>query len=741
MEIIYAIINFLILATLIFILGRKMIVNIFSKRKEKINNDLDESEIIETYVPVAPPVEVKNDDIEEKAEDQIAEIINIGEVKSKEIKSFADYIRLEMRKDMLSEIHNDVVETLVEKVEKMLSEEPYLFKIRDSEEEMVDTILSQVQLLPGDVCYLKTRGILYVTLTSAFVLSPHLVEKIENFTRDLLSEVSGKQSFRVKVDSSLIGGLKLRIGDTIYDSTISEQLYQLKHKAEKDTILGNESVEDLINELELDIKKTTKNVHIYQLGRVLTVSDGICWMDGLADIMYGEVVEFACGERGMVLDIQKAKTGCVIYGKYEHIESGSPVRRVGRIASVPVGEPLLGRVVDAIGHAIDGKGRIRTKTKRPIECSAPAILDRAPVCEPLHTGLKAIDSMVPIGKGQRELIVGDRQTGKSAVVVDTIINQKGKDVICIYVAIGQKDTTVADIRTKLEKHDAMKYTTIVCAPASASASLQYIAPFSATAMGEYFMYEGKDVLIIYDDLSKHAVAYRELSLLLHRPSGREAYPGDVFYLHSRLLERSAKLSDELGGGSMTALPIIETLAGDISSYIPTNVISITDGQIFLDTEIFHEGQRPAVNVGLSVSRVGSAAQTKLMKQVSSSLRMKLAQYRELSGFSQFGTDMDSQTKKVLDSGARMMAILKQGRYAPLEDWKQALLIYAVSEGYTDNVPIDELEQFETKLYMFIENKHPELKKQLETGAKMTDSVKMEVNKTLGTFVEESLWQA
>ncbi|MDD4688245.1 MAG: F0F1 ATP synthase subunit alpha [Eubacteriales bacterium] len=718
-----------------------MIANIFISRREKINKELDEAIEMEEFTPQVPPIEDKEEEMAKTIKANVLAIQEKARLKKEEMLRNAEETRLQLRRELLSDLHSSIVDKVVATSERIFSREPYLSQIRSKEEAMIDTILSHLHLLPGDISYLKAHGVLYVTLTSTFELPTQLVEKVEKYTQKMLDGVSGKQSFWVKVDKSIIGGLKLRIGDTVYDCSIAEQLYQLKHKAEKDMILGTENLEVLIDELELDMEKTKKNVHIYQTGRVLTVSDGICWMDGLADIMYGEVVEFACGERGMVLDIQKEKIGCVIYGKYEHIESGSPVRRVGRIASVCVGEQLLGRVVDVMGHSIDGKGRILTGQKRPIEWGAPAILDRAPVSEPMHTGLKAIDALVPIGKGQRELIVGDRQTGKSALVVDTIINQRSKGVISIYVAIGQKDTTVADIRSKLEQHDAMKNTIIVCAPASASASLQYIAPFSATAMGEYFMYAGKDVLIIYDDLSKHAVAYRELSLLLHRPSGREAYPGDVFYLHSRLLERSAKLSSELGGGSMTALPIIETLAGDISSYIPTNVISITDGQIFLDGEIFNEGQRPAVNVGLSVSRVGSAAQTKLMKQVSASLRMKLAQYRELSGFSQFGTDMDAQTKQVLDSGERMMAILKQARYNPLEDWKQALLIYAVSEGYADNISIDDLEEFETNLYVHFENKATSLKEKLDTGAKMTDDIKVEVNNALKEFVEESLWQA
>ena len=467
---------------------------------------------------------------------------------------------------------------------------------------------------------------------------------------------------------------------------------------------------------------------------MLTVSDGICWMDGLADIMYGEVIEFECGDIGMVLDIQPDRIGCVIFGEYEHIESGSKVRRVGRIASVPVGDTLLGRVIDPRGNPIDGEGHLHFTEKRPIEVSAPAILDRAPVDTPLLTGIKAIDALVPIGKGQRELIIGDRQTGKTAIAIDTIINQKGKNTICVYVAIGQKESLISEIKENLEKHDAMEYTVIVSASASESAALQYIAPFAGTAVAEHFMYEGRDVLIIYDDLSKHAVAYRELSLLLHRPSGREAYPGDIFYLHSRLLERSAHLSEKLGGGSITALPVIETLAGDISAYIPTNVISITDGQIFLDSELFNEGQRPAVNVGLSVSRVGGSAQYKLMKQISGTLRTKLAQYRELQDFTQFGTDIDDVTKKTLDSGARLTATLRQGRYQPLDSWKQSLILFAVSENLTGSLSLDD-GIYEKGLFTFFENEQKELTDILKTGNKMSAETAEKVKAAITEYTE------
>ncbi|MGN0486070.1 MAG: F0F1 ATP synthase subunit alpha [Acutalibacteraceae bacterium] len=516
-----------------------------------------------------------------------------------------------------------------------------------------------------------------------------------------------------------------------------EQLYHFEKNLNREPILSDDTVNHLINEFSQKAENFNPNIETYQLGRVISISDGICWMDGLADIMYGEVVEFDCGETGMVLDIQQNRIGCVVFGEYEHIESGSKVRRVGRIASVPVGEALLGRIVDAMGHPIDAEGYLPYSERRPIEYKAPAILDRSPVNMPLHTGIKAIDAMVPIGRGQRELIIGDRQSGKTAIAVDTIINQKGKDTICIYVVIGQKETLVAEIKEKLKAHGAMDYTTIVAAPACDSAALQYIAPFAGAAMAEYFMYKGQDVLIVYDDLSKHAVAYRELSLLLHRPSGREAYPGDIFYLHSRLLERAAHLSQELGGGSVTALPIVETLAGDISAYIPTNVISITDGQIFLDSGLFNEGQRPAINVGLSVSRVGGAAQSPFMKKVSSNLRASLAQYRELAEFMQFGSDIDDDTKATLAAGRLLTEALKQGRYSPIPDYLQACLLFAVSEGYAKNIAPEKMNVFEKKLYAYLMSECMELLNKLSSAKKIDAAMLSELKTALDEFSKRS----
>ena len=720
MQFLYASINFLMLVGLIVLFGRKTIVKTFKSRRERIDQALSEAESIEKteYTPPVVP-SVADFCVEIVGDKEIAAVEQHAALEAEEMHRQTVSALANIERESVDNAKTDLIATLSARVSELLSAEPYLSTLRSLEPTFARRILEKIEITPGDMAYLKTHDVLYVTLTSAFSLDQALVDEIGAATEKLVTSVGGKQSLWVRVDPSLQGGLRLRIGDTVYDCTVSDLIYHLNNKLERFMVSGKEDADTLTTELLGAISALEVKVQEYQLGRVMSVSDGICWLDGLADIMYGEVIEFECGERGMVLDIEPDRIGCIVYGRYEHIESGSRVRRVGRIASTTVGEELLGRVVDPLGNPIDGGGRIWSDKRRPIEFPAPGIPDRGAVNRPLHTGIKAVDALVPIGKGQRELIIGDRQTGKTSLVVDAILNQKGKNVACIYVAIGQKDTTVADIREKLTKYGAMPYTTIVCAPASASASLQYIAPFAGAAMGEYFMYSGRDVLIIYDDLSKHAVAYREISLLLHRPSGREAYPGDVFYLHSRLLERAAQLSAEKGGGSMTALPIIETQAGDISAYIPTNVISITDGQIFLESDLFNDGQRPAVNVGLSVSRVGSAAQTKLMKQVSSSLRMRLAQYRELAGFAQFGSDVDAATKKVLDDGARMMGALRQKRYAPMADWKQVVTIFAVSNGFADKIEPDAIESYTESVCDYLESVHPDLVETLASGAKMT----------------------
>lgn len=449
-------------------------------------------------------------------------------------------------------------------------------------------------------------------------------------------------------------------------------------------------------------------MEIADIGTVIKIGDGIARAHGLGNVMAGELLEFENGVMGMALNLDEDNVGIVILGPYTDIREGDQVKRTGRIMEVPVGEELLGRVVNPLGQPLDGKGPINTTQFRPVESVAPGVMARKSVHEPMQTGIKAIDSMIPIGRGQRELIIGDRQTGKTAIAIDTILNQKGNGVTCIYVAIGQKQSTVANVVETLRRHGALEYTIVVTASASEPAPLLWLAPYAGCAMGEYFMYKGGHVLVIYDDLSKQAAAYRELSLLLQRPPGREAYPGDVFYLHSRLLERAAKLNDELGGGSLTALPFIETQAGDVSAYIPTNVISITDGQIFLESDLFYSGQRPAVNVGISVSRVGGAAQTKAMKKVAGTLKLDLAQYRELAAFAQFGSDLDKSTQARLSRGERMLEILKQGVHKPMAVEKQVISLYAAVKGYIDSIPVHDVQRFERELLDFIDASHPEI---------------------------------
>lgn len=497
--------------------------------------------------------------------------------------------------------------------------------------------------------------------------------------------------------------------------------------------LKPDEISGLIKE---QIKNYTGDMKISDYGTVMQIGDGIARVYGLSHCMSGELLEFPNEVYGMAMNLEEDNVGVVILGSDRKIKEGDIVKPTGKIVEVPVGEKMIGRVVDALGHAIDGKGAIDTGDFRPVEYPAPGVLSRQPVKEPLQTGIKAIDSMIPIGKGQRELIIGDRQTGKTAIAIDTILNQKGKDVICIYVAIGQKQSTVAQLVHTLEEKGAMKYTTVVSATASAVAPMQYIAPYSGSAIAEYFMYKGKDVLIVYDDLSKHAVAYRTMSLLLRRPPGREAFPGDVFYLHSRLLERAAKLSKELGGGSITALPIIETQSNDISAYIPTNVISITDGQIFLESELFFSGQRPAINAGISVSRVGGNAQTRAMKKVSGKVKLMLAQYRELQNFSQFGSDIDIETRKKLDHGAVLMEILKQGQYRPLDVEHQIIIIYVAAAGFLDDIKISDLSRFEDEFCHYVDDHYPEVRREISTTEDFSDNCRELINKAIDVFKKE-----
>jgi len=491
-----------------------------------------------------------------------------------------------------------------------------------------------------------------------------------------------------------------------------------------------------INEIiRAQIQNFEAGVTVAEVGSVIKVGDGIAEVHGLEKVMAGELLDFPHEVRGLALNLEEDKVGVVLFGDFQKIKEGDVVKRTGRVMQVPVGPTLVGRVVDALGNPVDERGPIITDEYNAVERIAPGVVDRQPVREALQTGLKAIDSMVPIGRGQRELIIGDRQTGKTAIAVDTIINQRGKDVICIYVAIGQKASTVAQVVKTLQDFGAMDYTIVVKATASDPAAMQYLAPYSGAAMGEYFRDRGQHALTIYDDLSKQAAAYREISLLLRRPPGREAFPGDVFYLHSRLLERAAKLSDAKGGGSLTSLPVIETQAGDISAYIPTNVISITDGQIFLESDLFNAGIRPAIDVGNSVSRVGGSAQIKAMKQVAGGLRLSLAQYRALAAFSQFGSDLDKATQAQLALGERLTEILKQPQYQPVDVEKQVLIIWAANSGYTDDVPVADVRTFEAELLRFIENSHPGVLQALRDKKAVTDDIEKDLNQSLKDFKE------
>ncbi len=480
--------------------------------------------------------------------------------------------------------------------------------------------------------------------------------------------------------------------------------------------------EEITSILKQEIKDYEDGVKMESTGIILSLGDGIARVYGLDDCMAGELLEFPGGELGIALNLEESNVGVVLCGDGHGIKEGDLVKRTGHIASVPVGKGLLGRVVDALGRPLDDKGPIVSKETRPIEFKAPGVLARQSVKEPLQTGIKAIDGMIPIGRGQRELIIGDRQTGKTAVVIDTILNQKGKDVYCVYVATGQKSSSILSVVKILEERGAMEYTTVVSAPADVAATLQYLSPYTGAAIGEYFLYNGMHALVIYDDLTKHAAAYRELSLLLRRPPGREAFPGDVFYLHSRLLERAAKLRDDLKGGSLTALPIIETQAGDVSGYIPTNVISITDGQIYLEADLFYQGIRPAINVGLSVSRVGGNAQTKAMKKVAGQLRLELAQYRELAAFMQFGSDMDKSTRDQLNRGSRLVEILKQGQYVPMTLAQEVSIIYLGTKGVLDDVPLEKIEEFEKGFHKFLPEKYPDVINDIEKERQLTDSI-------------------
>ena len=564
-----------------------------------------------------------------------------------------------------------------------------------------------------------TRGSLKAELRSAVKPTEEQLRRFEKFLAD---KYKRKIPLQWEEDPALKQGFRLQVGADMYDWTMQGRVRQFR-----DYVRGLESgSNDILPLMRQAVEDWTVAVAPEEIGEVTAVDGEIASVKGLDHAQYGEILLFSSGVKGMVQDLRRDGVSCILFGSGEEVCAGSMVRRTLKTAGMPVGEGFLGRVVNALGVPVDGKGKIIAEAYRPIETPAPGILDRQPVNTPMETGLLAIDSMFPIGRGQRELIIGDRQTGKTAIALDTILNQKGKDVVCVYVAIGQKTGSVAQIVENLSRRGAMEYTAVVTAPASASAALQYIAPYAGCALGEHFMRQGRDVLIVYDDLSKHAIAYRTLSLLLERSPGREAYPGDVFYLHSRLLERAAHLSDELGGGSMTALPIVETQAGDVSAYIPTNIISITDGQIFLESDLFFAGQRPAVNVGLSVSRVGGDAQTKAMKKAVGTLRLDLAQYREMEVFTQFSSDLDDATKRQLRYGQGLMRLLRQPRYAPLSQHQQVIILVAAMARVCQDVPLERMDAFRAHLLSEVEAEAPDLCSRVDRTGRLSPEDREEI---------------
>ena len=576
---------------------------------------------------------------------------------------------------------------------------------------------------------MRSEAVLEAVLHSA--VEP-TVEQRTRFAAFLKKKYHREITLYWERDPALENGFRLEVGADLYDWSLEGRLRQFREQLEQLKPTGT-SVIPLMREA---VHNWQPAVAPEEVGSVLTVGDEIATVSGLEHAVYGEILQFSSGVKGMVQDLRPDRIGCILFGNSEDIEEGSIVRRTGKTAGVPVSDGYLGRVVNALGEPIDGKGDIPAEDYLPIESPAPGIIDRQPVNRPMETGLLAIDSMFPIGRGQRELIIGDRQTGKTAIALDTILNQKGKNVVCIYVAIGQKSSSVAQLVENLKCRGAMEYSIVVNAPASASASLQYVAPYAGTALGEYFMRKGQDVLIVYDDLSKHAVAYRTLSLLLERSPGREAYPGDVFYLHSRLLERSAHLSDEQGGGSMTALPIVETQAGDVSAYIPTNIISITDGQIFLESNLFFSGQRPAVNVGLSVSRVGGDAQTKAMKKASGALRLDLAQYREMEVFTQFSSDLDETTKRQLVYGQGLMRLLRQPQYHPYAQHQQVILLVAALNHVMQTVPLASMDDFRTQLLQYVETQNMVLCRKVDESGQMSDDDRETILKLSKDFLAQ-----
>ena len=741
MDIIWKIVNFIILFGALYFICRKM--NLFDKmfgsRRRGIGEEIENSEKAKAQAKAlgediekarAENEERKQQllkDAEAQAEADGAAIAAAGEQEAKSLIENAEKSEGQLMAQMRDRVSSDAVRRVAEITAEVLRNGSFEDSKQALNDKFIEQIKELVSAMPSDILNMNELKKLDISIKSAQPLSDEEMKKLTQIICETFI------SCHNEVDSDVIGGVRMQVGDTVYDGTLAHTLDRLSQDVEDNTRQSDSQMRSIADGIKQQLEKVNGDIDVFQTGEVLTLGDGICRVSGLADVMAGEMLEFPGGLKGMVQDLDKNNVGVVLLGPFGHLQEGDSVRRTGRIVEVPVGDALIGRVVDAMGSPIDGKGPIKTDSFRPVESPAPSVLSRQPVSVPLQTGLKAIDALVPIGRGQRELIIGDRQTGKTAIALDAIINQKGKDVICIYVAIGQKESTVSSVVEKLRSHGAMDYTIVVAATASEPAPMLYIAPYAGAAMGEYFMYNGKDVLIIYDDLSKQATAYREISLLLQRPPGREAYPGDVFYLHSRLLERAARLNEESGGGSMTALPIIETQAGDISAYIPTNVISITDGQIFLESDLFHSGVRPAINVGLSVSRVGGAAQLGAMKQVAGRLRVDLAQYRELASFAQFGSDLDKSTRDTLHRGARMTEVLKQGQYVPMSAADQVIAIFAVSEGYADDLELSDVARFESELIDYVNRSYPEFQGEVLSGKKLSADQQAKLKECIVNF--------
>ena len=716
----FRVINFLILAAALVFVAKKMnlIDKMFVSRRRQVSKELDEADKAREQAKSLDADIEREKQLNEQRKAQIMQgaaeqaeinskaIAAAGEAEAKTLVENASKSEEHLREEMQSRVSAETMQKVAAITAEVLRKGGFSQSKQALNDRFIEQIKELVSAMPSDILNMNELKKLDISIKSAEPLSDEEMKKLTQIICETFI------SCHNEVDSELIGGVQMKVGDTVYDGTLVHQLDRLSQDVENNSRASDKQMQDIAESIKEQLAKVNDGIDVFQTGEVISVGDGICRVSGLADCMAGEMLEFPGGLKGMVQDLDKENVGVVLLGPFSHIQEGDTVRRTGRIIEVPVGECMIGRVVDAMGNPIDGKGPIKAEQFRPVESPAPSVLDRKPVSVPMQTGLKAIDALVPIGRGQRELIIGDRQTGKTAIALDAIINQKGKDVICIYVAIGQKESTIAGVVEKLRSFGAMDYTIVVAANASEPAPMLYIAPYAGAAMGEYFMYKGRDVLVIYDDLSKQAAAYRELSLLLQRPPGREAYPGDVFYLHSRLLERAARLSDEAGGGS---------------------VLSITDGQIFLEPDLFHSGVRPAINVGLSVSRVGGAAQIGAMKQVAGRLRMDLAQYRELASFAQFGSDLDKTTRDTLHRGARMTEILKQGQYKPMSAADQVIIIFAGSEGYTDDIELGDIARFETEVIDYVNRNYPELHDEILGGKKLSAEQQKKLRECIEQF--------